>query len=339
MARMSVRTFDRWCPALDEAVAGIPEDVDWPHELYRLLVETAAAEPLRIVMWTERDSPVGVIAFRPANRIVWEPVTQWVVPGCIGIVQPGRIAELVERVPFRARIAWWRVDSPPPQRGYVRSVTRESTHGIPYPYDFEAYWRKTGILNKVRRARKRCEELELSINAPGAHEWVIRHAEEHWNLPQGTQLASRLAVASHLLAMGRYFSYTLNAGERIIAGTANIVHRNDIVGHVMYRDRDAEYDKHGIGNFLMDVLFRHAQELHKGVDLGGSYSYKHRWAPEAGEKAYLHVTPPLSFVAEKATSGLKRLTNVITRMSRGQARGEVAAAAGSLEVDSSKQPD
>ncbi len=295
---------------LDQALEFIPENAEWPRDLYRLLIDIAKGDPLRIVLWTESDRPVGLVAFR-SSGVVWEPVTQWIVPGFVGAVEPGIVGQLLGGLPFRARVAWWRMPEPPPRGGNVRAQSAEPTYGLPPGADFEEYWRSSGLLKNVKRARKRCERLHFHVNEPGSSEWVIRGSEEHWNSAGSTQLACRLEVARFLAAQGKYLSVTLKDGDRCIAGCTTIIHGRYVVANIMFRDRDPAYEKDGVGNYLMDVLFHQVRQLERGIDLGGSHAYKHRWAPQMGEKANIDISPRLAFIGDRIASRVSRLKRAL----------------------------
>ena len=316
MPRVELHSFNTWCRTLDEAVKFLPEDSDWPHELYILLVEQVPLRKKRIVMWTEGDTPIGVVAF--VQNVVgnWEPVTQWIVPGLIGPVASTPLGDLLVRLPFRTHIAWWRMDDSIPQGGNVREVKETPTYGMSCSTDFEAFWKQTGLLRTVRKARNRCEKLTIAINAPGAIDWVIERSENHWRVVEGQplswQLPLKIMVAKYLEAQGKHITLTLQDGTKFVSGEAILVHRREMVAVHAFRDRD--YDDMAVGTRSLELAFQWARDNGLvGVDIGGGYDhYKKRWAPMGGSKAKLLISPTIPYAKFCVCTAMSSVWNTVT---------------------------
>jgi hypothetical protein len=304
-----VHTFRAWCRTLDEALAELPDDENWPNELYRLLIDAVAARRPRLVMWTENDVPVGLIALLRDPRGVWEPVTQWVLPAFVGPARPGRIRDLVTQLPFCSRIAWWRMQDPAPLGGYVRAKTESPTYILDLTSDLNAYWKQTGLGKRsLPRARQRCERMTLSVNAPGATEWVLKSADLHWR-PAARKHPDRssttMVAAKYLAPLGKQQTFTLHDGDKCVAGDVAFVHRRELVATCAFRDRT--YDHFGVGNRLMDLYSHWAKEQgYLAWDLGGGFDYKARWAPARGVKATLLVSPAVPYCTYRLRRTLAR---------------------------------
>jgi hypothetical protein len=91
---LHVRWFKTWQPALDDALAALPPDGEYPRELFRLLCETRGLLPKRFALVTERDRPVAVVGLRKLGRGSWTPVTTHIVPGAPFPVAEGRWLEV-----------------------------------------------------------------------------------------------------------------------------------------------------------------------------------------------------------------------------------------------------
>jgi len=317
MARTLVTVFRSWCPALDDAVASLPEDPDWPHELYILLAKNVPEGTGRFVMWTERDLPVGVAAFVQKSQGIWEPVTHWILPGLVGLAAPSRIGELFTQLPFCTRVAWWRMVEPVPSGGHVRHAATESTYGMSCSADFEAYWKETGQLRAVKKARDRCKNFTVSFNASGISTWVLQQSAKLWpaanSRGESTHLANRMLTARYLETLGKSLTIALLDSERLVAAEACIVHRQELILWTTFRNRD--YDHHGLGNRLMELAYYWARDNGlKGIDIGGGFAdYKHRWAPRASAKTRLLISPLIHYVGYRARRAMSSAWSKVTR--------------------------
>jgi GNAT superfamily N-acetyltransferase len=295
------RHFDEWHPELDEALRGLPEADVLPHELFRQLMETSDRRVRRLILILDRGDPVAVAGLR--NRWgSWEPVTHWILPGVLFPIREGYLSCVLPALGVRLRLAWWRFEGPPPPMRGMRYVESEPTYAMKLSEDFEKYWRQTSVFDNVRNIRNRCRGFRLEINADGSAEWTIRHWEAKWRpekAPERPDLAERLLAAEYLQRRGRYYTLSMYDRDRIIAGLAFIVHCNWAVAHTNYRD--PAYDRHGVMTRLMDLSFSWARDMgFDGIDLGGSYEYKRKWAPLSGQKWTFIVSPYLSDLREQA---------------------------------------
>jgi hypothetical protein len=302
MKRVELHQFRSWCQTLDDAVEHLPVDPDWPHELHILLAENVPQKKRRLVMWTEGDVPIGVAAFVQEPRGTWEPVTHWILPGTVGLVAAPRIGSLFGLLPFRTRIAWWRMIEPLPSGDEIRWAAEEPTYGIPCSDDFEAYWKQTDQLRAIKKARDRCKHLTLTVNAPGASEWVLQQSEKHWR-PRGqavsVHLANQMVATKYLETRGKSVTVALQDGEEFVGADLFIVHRNEAVFSTTFRNR--EYDQYGVGNRSMEEVFYWARNSGMGrLDLGGGFSYKSRWAPMLGAKATLLIASKSQYAGYRA---------------------------------------
>lgn len=297
MRPLSVHSFQSWCHTLDNALDELPEHPEWSHDLYRSLLEVYRGDPLRIVLWTERDTPIGLIAFTIVPDSVWYPITEWLIPGFVGPCRCERIGEILGSVPLAAHATWWRMDVPvPPVGGRIHSITREETFGLTCDEPFEDHWSATGVLKDIRRSRKRCASLRLELDAPGAVEWVIERSAAYYDIGRITELQSRAqrVVTARLQEQGRLFSVSCSDGDRFVGGEIVIVHRNDAVSYMTFRDRGDRYAKLGVGNFLLAEVFARARAMQLGaVDLGGSFGYKKQWARPLDYKSTVTLGPKL----------------------------------------------
>lgn len=316
MRRVKSHIFGGWSQTLVDAANHLPEDTDWPHELYILLAENVPREARRLVMWTERDIPIGIAAFAQDTRGTWEPVTQWLVPGMLGMSAAPRIGSLIARLPFPADVAWWRMLEPVPAGGNIRMVAEEPTFGMSCSADFEAYWKQTDQFRAIRKARDRCKHLTVSVNPPGAREWVLQQSERHWR-PRGHiapshQLRNRLLATRYMETLGKSVTIALQDGAQFVAAELCIVHRRELVMWNTFRDR--RYDDCGLGNRGMELAYYWARNNNLvGVDIGGGFRhYKSRWAPKSGTKATLRISPLIRHAEDQARRVMSYAWSVVT---------------------------
>lgn len=312
---MRFHRFSEWSPVIDDAMAALRSHEEWPSDLYRLLVDRVPRGRCSIVLCTLCDAPAGVVALTLDRRGTWEPVTHWILPGWIGPMRSSMAAAIAAAIPVRSRFAWWRIsDSPPPHGGNVRKVSEHPTHCMGTSSDYEAYWRGTGQIRSVLKARARCAGMRLAINQPGAANWVIARSDELWRgEPTGAtaQMTGRMVVADYLQPRGGHFTLTLQDGDRWVAGDTYLVHRGDLVALSTFRERD--YGPQGVGIRLLDLGFSWAREMGFGsIDIGGGYSYKKCWAPPMGTKRTVLVSPLLSHLGHCTWDSLSSMSSSLS---------------------------
>lgn len=298
--RLKAQWFDQWHPLLDDALATLPEMEDCPGGLYRDIFCNPGPREKRVVLLTDGNGPVAVVALR-RRGVAWELMTNWILPGEAFPVQSGGKMAALEGLRANVHSAGWRSDESPPQGRWVRQLQVMPTYKMPCSDNFEQYWRKAGHWNTVRRTRKRTQDFSMQVNAPGTAEWTIRNWEKTWRIKEDVEsstLADRLLAANRLEQEGRHLTFCLFKDEQAVAGHTFVVHRGDIVCQVSHRDMD--YDYHGVGTRLMDMIFYWAADQgYQHIDLGGGHDYKERWAPVAGNKYEFQVCPPGQYYMTK----------------------------------------
>ncbi len=308
---MSSKTRARVLPGrhadVHAALQILPEAANCPRDLYQALLEGDGTGQRRVVVVTDRDEPLAVVAMR-RRGLSWGLLTNWIVPGYLFPVKPGRVDQALGAINEPVFVSWWRQPQSPPYGLQVRGLKRVSTHGTPLEIDLDAMWRELGLARSLRKARERTQDFELEVNAPGACEWVIRKWQERWQGPDAgdePELLDRIMVARHLEKRGLHFTLTLRHGERVVAGNTNVVHGQDFVCQTSWRDLD--YSAHNVGVRLEELTFRWAQQAgYRFYDLGGGHSYKKQWAPVAGERYEFECTSAAGFLFRRAVDWLSR---------------------------------
>src|SRR5690606_30146584 len=107
---------------------------------------------------------------------------------------------------------------------------------------------------------------------------------------QEMSLSDRLLIAHYLESLGMHYTISMLDQGEFIGGATVIVHGRDLVAGVNYRRPD--YDWHGVGDRLLDLVFSWAAESnYRTFDLGGGQEYKTKWAPQEGERWTVNICP------------------------------------------------
>jgi GNAT superfamily N-acetyltransferase len=287
---LEARELAGWGPELEAALDALPELPRCPRALLRVLFASRPDTPKRTVLLTDHGTPVGVVALR-YTPWGWEPLTTWIVPGPPIPVREGDLARALRAVGLTMKIAWWRCTEPTPTGAGISLVTDEPTYGIELASNYSAHWRRNHV-KSVDKAVRRCADFRFELNLPGAARWTLTNAAQKWGIPIGIT-EDRVAVAGWLERNGRHHTAMLFDGERPVAGNTMYVDKGDLVGCTMYRDPD--YDRFGVGLALMHRILEWAShQAFARLDFGGGGTggkWKSDWAPEAGRKIVLRVTP------------------------------------------------
>ncbi|BDV43042.1 hypothetical protein GURASL_19650 [Geotalea uraniireducens] len=313
--------FDRWERSIDEALQSLPEMDACPHALYRLLIENSGPCRKRTALVLARDEVLAVVGLRWQWQR-WDPIMNWIVPGCPFPVRDGYFFKVLEALGVESKVALWRCESlleHAEEQQIVRSFHRSPTHKLQLAGPVEEYWKKSGSFYKtVRNIRNRCKDYVLEVNPVGAAEWTIKHWGGKWQLTPDAQfndLSDRLIVARYLEEEGQYFTIMLLADGEPVAGFSSLVHRNDLV--CQYNYRLPEHDKAGVGVYIYDRVAHWAKDAGFAVmDIGGGHDYKDRWAPLDGEKMEIDICPEWDYRLKQASSLLGRIKSKVANLVR-----------------------
>lgn len=292
-----VHWHDGWYPSLDEALSVLPSPDLCPPELLRELFEVCPV-PKRVARLDLAGEPLAVVPLKYTSGI-WRPITTWVLPGTLFPARAGQEIRALAALQMPIFVGWWRQSVPPPADQAIVHHREIPAYRLACAEEDEPYWRQSGLLNKVRRARKRCATLRVEVNRPGATAWTIENWGRQW-ATEGQDCVpdtpERLAVARWWEPRGRHVCVSLLDGDEIAASATVFVQNRDVIGLCVYRRR--EYDRLLVGTRLFDAV--HQWALGNGmalIDFGSDHDYKKDWAPQAGTKSELIVDAPPSFAA------------------------------------------
>lgn len=302
-----VTYFDKWHSDLDAALKELPEIPNCPADLLRALAEQHGEQTKRIALIEEKSSPLALAVLRTTDHFSWSPVTQYIIPGLVIPVQPGRLIEAFLSLDVTLNIALWRMNEPLPNERRIRDLRRIATHGMDLTTDdFEAYWKKSRLFRNIRNARNRCKKLTMTINEPGALHWIITNWGKKWGIASD-EVKDRIAVAEYFEERQKYYSFMLLEEGRRIGGISNFIDGREVVCHHIYSENGYEY--YNPGTSLFDITFRWAKDAgYCGIDMGGGFDYKSRFAPERGKKVEFTVRASIGkFYAGKFINKIRPL--------------------------------
>lgn len=299
-----VRWFDRWEPALDDALAALPEMDTCPHELFRALAMNLTPAHKRIALVTEDGVPIAVVALRRNGRF-WEPVCQGAVPGAVAPARPARLTPALRALGIDVRVAGW-LGPLPAHADSLRDLHRYPVYVLPTDGSIERHWRSSSLYRNIVTARNRCASMTFAVDAPGADAWIIGNAAASYGATD--TLADSLLATRYLVEQGRAHTFALLDGDRFVAGSTAIAAGDIVVGQAMYRD--PAYQRQDVGTRLLDLQFAWTCDVgYRLLDIGPGqgFEYKARWGHESGERAGFSVRPAHLQIATTAVRTLRRV--------------------------------
>jgi hypothetical protein len=315
---LEVTWYDRWHPALDEALQSLPEMETCPHALFRLLIETHGAAQKRVALVTEDGLPVAAVGLRRIGRYRHELVTWVIVPDSVFPARPGYLIPALEALGVEVIVGWRRMDTPPPPSPLIRDYETLLVYQIRCSANFEDYWHTStsGHWNTIKKCRKRCQGFTFTVNAPSAAEWTIRNWGKTWNMDP-ILVDDSVMIAEYFEDQGKFYTFLLLDQEKPVAGHTFIPHRKGFVWEHTYRD--PTYDSFGAGTRLMDLTFYWAAEAgFETIDLGGRHEYKMRWAPPDGELSIFTICPEPLLRAKQAANWVRTVRRDLVRGGQAQ---------------------
>ena len=285
-----LRWFDKWEPVLDEALTDLPKHPLWPNELLRDMFHWDIGARKKVVLVTERETPIAIVGLRVRGGGIYDPLGQtFVIPHFHLVGKVELTTEILTSLRVPLIVNWWRMPLPPPSPSLptVRSFQTKPHYILRLEEDPEVYWRSSGQLKTVRNMRNRCKNFKLLVDPVGGAGWVTRRWGEDWRIALD-DVTRRILAAEYLERLGKYHSLLLQDGDKPVAGCTILVHGNDIVGLVNHRDR--AYDRYGVGIHLMDLSFQWAKQSgFHSYDIGTTQQYKAGWAPVSNDHQWAMI--------------------------------------------------
>lgn len=292
---LDVAHFDEWNADLEDALRALPELRGVSHDAYiQLALPTEV--PKRHALVSDHDGPLAVISVRQRDR-AWEPVTLGCIPDAIS---PCRSNQALGQA-LKASALNIRVDF-----GLEEAESYSPTFLFPYEVhqidlegDYEAHWRKKGNHKNTKRAAKRCAEMTLRIDDPGASHRLVEFWRAAWADDPRNEACSATdrdrfwsALSTEPYEDGlQLVTVELMAGDDVAAGTIGIRDGKHFILQCL--SRNPEYDWHMAGTRAIEATVELAVEQNCTiVDFGGGGGYKRWWAPINAMRYGLVSQPP-----------------------------------------------
>ena len=304
---MNVNWFTAYSGQIDEALAYLPESEMFSRALNRRLLSMPRREALKIALVSEHGVPVAVMGLVKRNAVSLEPMTNWLVPGSVFTVAPGRRVDAAAALNRELGIAWWRMEEALPAGPLIHALETVPVHVMADLAGREEFWRSTGLLGYLKRARDRTRHLEVKIGVPEVADQIITGWRRRWAGGDGNDdlARSRKLIAEELEPLGKHVTMGLFDHGTLVAGQVNFIHRNALVAGLSYLS--PEYRRLAAGVRLIDEFFNYAQERGlKEADIGGGARYKAKWAPPGGTRAFFIVANPRLRAASQLARSVKR---------------------------------
>lgn len=297
---LRIKVYEEWRPELDEVLASLPGEDIFPHELFRSLMKLPNPGKKLIIRVMKQGEPVALAGLRKRWGL-WEPVTRGIVPEVLFPVKEGYLSHVLPAFGLPLNVQWWRRPDPPPMADWMRQVESFTDYRMGCSDDFEAHWRKSNLLRKIKNRRTRCCGFKLKVNLPYAAKFIIKTWDRKWRGVQlgerSEDITERLMAAEYLQERGLHYSLLLVDRDEPVAGCTCLVHRNEVLAHISYRN--PAYDMLGGMTHFWEMFFYWARDMgFDGICLGAHHDYKKKWAPESGQYFRFKVYPGISRVCD-----------------------------------------
>lgn len=313
------KVFKEWCPELDIVLKSLPETTILPHELFRLLITLPDRKRRQIILMMEKGVPVALVGLK--NEFgVWEPVTQWIIPGILFPAKEDYVARVLSAIGLEMKISWWRMERPIPKIRWMRNLVSVPNYAIRSDQDFEDYWRKTDGLTHLIKSRTRCGGFNLKVNLPNSTEFTIRNWARRWT-PKGViekpDLPERILAAKYLETSGLFYTFSLLDKDKIAVSAGCLIHNNDLSVQYIYSRVPSS------PAYLFELICYWARDKGlKKIDIGGpigffkrtSFGEKKNWAPEDSSKCEFYICPFFfEYIRKKSLDLMQKASTIFSK--------------------------
>lgn len=285
---LQVGWFDEWAPALDHALADLPDSKECSREFFAALMRNPSRARKCTALVTEADRPVAVIGLRRTGIMTWDLIGGGgVAPRFLAYHADGSFFPALSTLGLNVHVGT-QPEQPPAQ--WVRRMVPHEVFQIPLTSNFMSYWKESGHLNTVMQARKRTRDLTVEIDGAGAAEWTVRRWADHWRTGETRSQEDLVLAAAHYGKAGRMHTIRLLDGREPIAGSTFLVENDGLLLITTYVRPD--YRQRKAGTRAIDATFEWATGAgFKHIDMGVGHEYKRRWAPASGTRWSCDVRP------------------------------------------------
>jgi hypothetical protein len=294
--KMRTRWSSSWNREFDDALKVLPQLEECPASLYRELVKSGSVPKLHALV-TEDGDPTAVISLRRCLRR-WEPVAYQCIPKVIspavGAKALGRALNgLGVEVRVSGGIGPELADLNP------RQSWTYQWYKVDLQDDFEAYWHAKKRMYTIRRARKRCAEMECSVDGAGDLEWIVQRWHDQWRDDPGNEIVAtedRLRFWGAMMSAPgeanlRVHTMMLRDGARRVAGVVFTTMGDSAM--LQCGGRDPEFDdSYTAAATHLSIIDWAAANGFKTLDLAGG-DWKRHWGPVGGVRHGAYFRSPV----------------------------------------------
>ena len=286
---LKVEWFSTWNSKLESALAELPQEEFYSHDLFRRLVRNPSAAAKLTGLITDQARVVAIVGLIRRQHH-WEPVGS----GGLGLsfvmpIRKGYEYRVLASLGLNIRI----LEEKEPPRDWVQDAVSWPFYRMALSEDFERYWRTSGNMKSVRSARNRTKGLSFHVDSPGATTWTIREWARRWqdHPSHETYCVEDLLVGTaYYSSIGQLRTFSLHDGSSIAAAATHYVRENELL--FVCTTYDNRYKHLSVGSSLLDLTFRWAASAgYAAINLGAGHEYKASWAPEAGRWWSFSVAP------------------------------------------------
>ena len=306
---------DEFQEALDYLV---PEDEPIARFVHRTLAQPTSA-PKRNVVVHRRGEPVLATTLR-ARHDRWEIATSTVAPTLRIPHRAGCLEPALAAVGLRILIQEYFGDAMG-DFGRQKLTPFDSYVARLDGFDYEDYWRSTGALYNIRRARKKTGDIAIARDDPSTITWAIDTWEARWRDSSSGEAGAAddlRAVWPTLLKRGRLMTTGLISPQgNHVAATVDLIEGDTLVGLITARDTEYPIAGASVGTLAILASWDGARAAGLAtVDIGSYDSYKRRLTPPGRVFYQVEIAPRLvaprrvaraRHIAGRAKRGLRRL--------------------------------
>ncbi len=295
----------------------LPDDDEVAHFVHKTLAEPTRC-PKRNVIVFHRGEPVLATTLR-ARQDRWEIATTAVAPTLRIPHRNGFLEPALSALGLRILIQDYFGDA---QADFKRQHLKPFDSYVAQlnGFDFDAYWRSTGALPNIRRARKRTIEISVVHDDPATMNWCIDTWETRWAGNPSDEAGAaddQRSVWPHLLKRGTLTTTALvSPGGTPVAANVCLIDGDTMIGLTSARDLSSPAVGSSVGTLALIECWDHARAAGLAKVDAGSYDDYKRRLMVPGRTAYEVEIAPRIIASRTVTRARHTAGKVKRRLQR-----------------------
>ncbi len=289
----------QWNETFDKALDELPAPTTCTRDQYRQLVQPTDYRKLHALV-LEGDKPRAMISIRERAGL-WEPVAYQALPGMISpATDPEVLGLAINALGLHVQAVGI---GPEAEEMNARHVWRYEASEIMLQEDFDSFCKKNSSrqFRAIKRARKKCADMEVRIDGDGDLDWIV----DQWTQMWLDDPANEEVAAPDRIRFWKSLERNPSDPDKLTIHSIALIHEGKIVAGIAHTRlggtlifqctaRDPEFDTFGVGVRVMDASIQWAAEAgHDVLDLGGGGSYKQNWAMKSTFRNIVVFRPKL----------------------------------------------